>query len=235
MSNKRVSRVDLFVAPMAAAIGLICLTLTAQAQERQRDMDWSGNIYKLSRVEPGTFLRVRTTQPIISDRAEGRVFTGVVAEDVWDDYRRLAVPAIPRGSPVELIVRSARDGDLILDLESVVAHGQRYTMSAAPERIETGEGSRHPDTATFAGGGAILGSIIGAIAGGGKGAAIGAAAGAATGLGVALNGRSVRVPSGSLLTFRLEKPLVIGAPDDGFSRDGRHYHPYPRQTPPRDR
>jgi hypothetical protein len=232
MSRKSGS-VHLFVALGAATtIGVFCLALSARAQDWQRDMDWSGNIYKLSRIEPGALLTVRTTQPISIDHAEGRVFTGVIAEDVWDDYGRLAVPTIPRGSPVELVVRTARDGDLILDLESVVAHGQRYSMTAAPERIEAERGSRDGDTAAFAGGGALLGSIIGAIAGGGKGAAIGAAAGAATGLGVALSGRSVHVPSGTLLTFRLDRPLVIGARDDGYNRNGAHYHPYPGQTRP---
>src|SRR5262249_42076261 len=153
------------------------------------------------------------------DRAEGRIFRGVVAEDVWDDYGRLAVPAIPRGSPVELIVRIAPDGDLVLDVESVLAHGQRYSMRAAPERVEAPRGTPNNE-AEFAGGGAVLGAIIGAIVGGGKGAAIGAAGGAAAGLGVALIGRSVRVPSGTLLTFRLERPLMIGTPDDGYERDG---------------
>jgi hypothetical protein len=179
---------------------------------------------------------IRTTEPIASDRAEGRIFNGVVAEDVWDDYGRLAVPTIPRGSPVELIVRTTRDGDLILDLESVVAHGQRYTMSATPQRIEGARGYSHQnDAAELAGGGALLGTIICAIAGGGKGAAIGAAAGAATGLGVASSGRSVNIPPGSLLTFRLQRPLVIGAPDEGFNRDGVHYHRYPSQESPYDR
>ena len=36
-----------------------------------------------------------------------------------------------------MIVRVARDGDLLLDLESVFAHGQRYALSAEPERIES--------------------------------------------------------------------------------------------------
>jgi len=185
---------------------------------RGNDWDWDGNYTRLTRINPGTFVTVRTTQSIASDRTDGRVFNGVVAEDVWDDYGRLAVPAIPRGSRVTMTVRTARDGDLVLDLESINAHGQWYAVNAAPERIES-ENRRHNDNnpAAYAGGGAILGTIIGAIAGGGKGAAIGAAAGAATGLGVAYAGRSIRVPPGSLLTFRLDEGLVMRSSVRGTS------------------
>jgi hypothetical protein len=203
------------------------------AQNWRDPQFWNTNGNRLSRIEPGTFVQVRTNQRIDSDRADGRVFSGVVAEDVWDDYSRLAVPAIPRGARAEMIVRAARDGDLILDLESVFAHGQRYAVSATPERIESGGGRLSSDEVVpFAGGGAIVGSIIGALAGGGKGAAIGAAAGAATGLSLAYQGRSVRVPAGSLLTFRLERSLDIGVPDEGFSQNGLHYHRYPSPPEP---
>jgi len=136
---------------------------------------------------------------------------------VWDDYGRLSVPAIPKGSRVDLVVRSESDNDLMLDLDSVYAHGQRYTVTAAPERLEAENRSSDRNTATYTAGGALLGTIIGAIAGGGKGAAIGAAAGAATGYGVSYRGRSIRVPSGSVLTFRLENGLTIGRPYRGTS------------------
>jgi hypothetical protein len=191
---------------------------------RGNDWDWDGNYNRLTRINPGTFLTVRTTQTIASDRIDGRAFNGVVAEDVWDDYGRLAVPAIPRGSRVSMIVRTARDGDLVLDLDSINAHGQWYAVNAAPERIESGNPRHNDNTAAYAGGGAILGTIIGAIAGGGKGAAIGAAAGAATGLGVAYSGRSIRVPAGSVLTFRLDEGLVMRSAYRGTS--GTYPPPY---------
>jgi hypothetical protein len=223
----------------AAAVGIGVLTtilatsLTGSAQNWRDPQFWNTRGDRLSRIEPGTYVQVQTNQRIDSNRADGRVFNGVVAEDVWDDYSRLAVPAIPRGSPVELIVRSARDNDLILDLESVDAHGQRYAVSATPQRVEAGQGHVSGDrVAPFVGGGAIVGSIIGALAGGGKGAAIGAAAGAATGLGFAYQGKSVRIPEGSILTFRLERGLDIGVPDQGVRRDNGHYHQVP---PPPDR
>ena len=181
---------------------------------------------RLPRLEAGTFITVRATQPIDTDRRDGRVFSGVVERDVWDDYRRLAVPAIPRGSPVELVVRTARDGDLILDLDSVIVDGQRYAVTATSDRIENRDRiDRRDQGAVMIGGGAVLGTIIGAIAGGGKGAAIGAAAGAAAGAaGLLTQGRVVRVPAGSVLTFRLERELTIGVTDEGFSRGRWHYH-----------
>jgi hypothetical protein len=184
--------------------------LTPVLAQRGNDWDWDGNYQRLARINPGTFITVRTTQSIASDRTDGRMFSAVVDEDVWDDYKRLSAPVIPRGSRVDLVVRTARDGDLVLDMDSIYAHGQRYQVNAAPERIESDNG-RHNDnnTAAYAGGGALLGTIIGAIAGGGKGAAIGAAAGAATGLGIAYSGRSIRVPANSRLTFRLDEGLTM--------------------------
>jgi len=183
---------------------------------------------RVTRIEPGTEVVIRTNQYIDSDRRDNRVYTGTVDRDIRGENGRLA---IPRGSQVELIVRTARDNDLILDLESVSVNGQRYTLDAGAERIQSerrpGVGENR-STAEHVGGGAILGSIIGAIAGGGKGAAIGAAAGAAAGAGaqVMTRGRRVQVPAESILTFRIETPLVVSAAHRGYERDGYHYHDY---------
>jgi hypothetical protein len=91
------------------------------------------------------------------------------------------------------------------------------------QRDSVGKNTR---TAEYVGGGALLGTIIGAIAGGGKGAAIGAAAGAGAGAGtqVLTRGKKVSVPAESLLTFRLERRLVMGVADNGVTRGGHHYH-----------
>jgi hypothetical protein len=179
---------------------------------------------RLAQLDAGTFITVRTRQSIDTDKGDGRVFIGTVDQDVWDDYRRLAVPAIKAGSPVEMLVRSARDGDLILDLDSVTTGGQRYAISASPQRVDAGRPEGGNQGAAYVGGGAILGTIVGAIAGGGKGAAIGAVAGAAVGAGLMTQGRYVRVPAGSVLTFRLDRPLSVGVRDVGVSRGDVHYH-----------
>jgi hypothetical protein len=176
-----------------------------------------------TQLDPGTVIPVRVDESIDSTRSDNRIYTGVVDHDVRGVDDRLA---IPRGSTVEMIVRVARDGDLILDLESVIVWGQRYGIQAEPDRIEAG---RRADrrTGAAAGGGAAIGAIIGAIAGGGKGAAIGAGAGAAVGAAgeLATHGRRVHIPSESIVTFRLDNPLTMGVADPGSTREGYHYHP----------
>jgi hypothetical protein len=184
-----------------------------------------------ARIEAGTIATIRTGETIDVDRSDGRVFAGEVDEDVRGETGRVA---IPRGSRVELMVKEAPDRDLILDLESVTVNGQRYAIDANTDRVEAPDGlGKNQRTGEYVGGGALLGTIIGAIAGGGKGAAIGAVAGAAAGAGgqAITRGRAVRIPRGSLLTFRLDRALVIGVADRGATRDGNHYHDYRRRTP----
>lgn len=182
----------------------------------------------ISRVEPGTQIPVRTNEIIATHSRDGRIYYGRIISDIRGSDGQVA---IPRGSDVELIVRRAPDNDLILDIESVTSYGQRYAIDTDAERIEgsarSGIGANRR-TGEFVGGGAILGTIIGAIAGGGKGAAIGAAAGAAAGAGgqVLTRGRDVRVPAESVITFQLDRPLLINIPDNGYMRSGYHYHRY---------
>lgn len=174
----------------------------------------------------GTQIAVRTNDAIdVRNSSDGRIYSGVVDRDVLDANRNVA---IPRGSNAELIVRNVGSRNLALDLESVDVNGRRYVVSTndvtrSGSKQGLGENRR---TAKYVGGGAVLGSIIGAIAGGGKGAAIGAAVGGASGAGaqVLTRGGAVRVPSESVLTFRLDQPLQIGRADNGYTRSGHHYH-----------
>ena len=162
-------------------------------------------------VDAGTYISVRTRQEIRASRAEDRVFTASVAEDVWDDDRRLSVPIIPRGTPVALRVRAVRDGELILDMDSLTIDRQRYRVDTPAIRAEGHNRDNH--TGEIVGTGAVIGTIIGAIAGGGKGAAIGAATGAAAGgVGVLARGRSLNIPAGTVVTFRLDRNLVVATP-----------------------
>jgi hypothetical protein len=101
---------------------------------------------------------------------------------------------IPRGSTVEMMVRYAQDNDLNLDLESVVVNGQRYGVRTEQNHVE----ARRDNS--------LVGNIVGAINGG------------------EARGRAVRVPRGSVVTFRLARPLEIGVADRGGDRDGHHYH-----------
>jgi hypothetical protein len=164
----------------------------------------------MSRIDPGTVLTIRTNETISANRADGRLFTGVVERDVVGDNGRVAVP---RGSNVELTVRVAHDEDLILDLESVTVDGRRYAVDAGADRVDSKDGvGANERTGKFVGGGAIMGAILGAAVGGGKGAAIGAGVGAGAGAGaeIATSGREVRIPAESTVTFRIEHPLVVG-------------------------
>src|SRR6185312_9987059 len=104
--------------------------------------------------------------------------------------------AIPRGSQAELIVRVAQDNDLVIDVSSVVVDGERYAIKTEKSRAE----SRRDDS--------LVGSIVGAIQGG------------------EARGRSVRIPRDALLTFRIQRPLIVGVADRGVDREGRHYHDY---------
>jgi len=181
------------------------------------------------RVAAGTEITVRTNDSIDAKEAnDGRIYSAVVDRDVLD---RSGQVAIPRGSSAEMIVRNTSDQDLTLDLESVNVNGRRYVVSTTDEPV-TAENSgkegigTNKRTAKYVGGGALIGSVIGAIAGGGKGAAIGAATGAGAGAvgQTVTKGKSVTVPSESLLTFRLDRSLRVGPPDSGYEQNGRHYH-----------
>ena len=103
--------------------------------------------------------------------------------------------------------------DLVLDLNSVSIEGRSYSISTTDmaRRGTSGIGA-NKRTAEYTGGGAALGAIIGAIAGGGKGAAIGAASGAGAGaVTQVITKGSIKVPSETVLTFKLDQPLRVVA------------------------
>jgi hypothetical protein len=147
----------------------------------------------------------------------------VIDSDVFDRDGNMM---IPRGSDAELIVRRVGRDEVAVDLDSITVRGHRYGVAATETEAEASHDSNRGHVGAYTGGGAILGTILGAVAGGGKGAAIGAVAGAGAGLaaGLSTHGRSLNVPVESLLTFRLEQPIHIDAPDRGHDRDGHHYH-----------
>jgi hypothetical protein len=99
--------------------------------------------------------------------------------------------------------------ELELELTRMVINGRDYPLVSSDYNMK-GKG-RGGDTAKKVGGGAVLGAIIGAIAGGGRGAAIGAGAGSAAGAGVQVltRGQQVKIPSETLLEFRLQQPVPV--------------------------
>ena len=168
-------------------------------------------------VPAGTKVAVRTEDTIDSAKAaEGQAYAAEVADEVLDASGDVV---IPRGSNAQIVIRSASKGgrfhgasDLVLDLQSISVEGQEYLVSSADLEQKGRQGiGANKRTGEMTGGGAALGAIIGAIAGGGKGAAIGAGAGAGGGAltQILTKGGSIKVPSETVLTFQLEKPVRI--------------------------
>jgi hypothetical protein len=146
--------------PLTGAALVLALGFTPAlfGQDRDGGRYWDRDRGLYIMLQPGTVVAIRTQDPIDVERTDNRVFSGIVDQDVRGDNGRLA---IPRGSRAELIVRVARDNDLILDLESVVVNGQRYAIKTDPNRVESERDY------------SVIGSILGAINGGqGQGRAV---------------------------------------------------------------
>ena len=154
----------------------------ASAQDGYRGRDYSqyrdhDHDQDVTRLDSGTVISLRTNQFVDADRSDGRIYTATVDQDVYGTNGQVA---IPRGTIVELAVRVAPNNDLVLDIESVVVHGHRYTMSTDPNRIA----SQTPTD--------LVGTTLGAAGNGGQ-----------------VRGRQLRVRRDTLLTFRLERPMEI--------------------------
>jgi hypothetical protein len=164
--------------------------------------------YKI--IPSGTQLAIRTNEVIDSKTATvGQRFSAVMYGDVLNSSGTVA---IPKGSDVELVIRSTAGSNLVLDIDSLVVAGQRYVVSTSDLEQKGGQGiGANRRTAEMVGGGAAVGAIIGAVVGGGKGAAIGAGVGAAGGAGVEIltKGKEVRVPAETVLNFKLDQDLSL--------------------------
>jgi hypothetical protein len=164
-------------------------------------------------IPAGTRIRVRLDQAVGSKiSVAGQAFKATVADDVVVNGQTV----IMQGADAVGTVIAARPlghvkGGALLELrlERVTAPSGSYPVATSTmERSERGKGKR---TAKFAGGGGAFGAIIGGLAGGGKGALIGAVAGAGAGTaGSAMTGnREILLPTETLITFRLEKPVTV--------------------------
>ena len=173
---------------------------------------------RLETLPVGTEIMVRTNEAIDSKSAkENQAFSAQVDQDVMGDSSNVVVP---KGSPVELVIRQVSSGgmtgspEMALDVQSITVGRQRYLVSTADlqRKSETGIGA-NKRTAEAVGGGAALGAIVGAVVGKGKGAAIGAAVGAAGGAGtqILIKGKEVQVPAETVLNFKLDKPISLNA------------------------
>jgi len=174
-------------------------------------------VAEIRTIPAGTTLQVRNNEAINSQTASpGQTYSAVVSKDVLDTNGNVA---IPKGSDATLVIREASGqgklegrSELVLDVGSVSVAGRSYRLETS-DLVEKGtEGvGKNKRTAIFAGGGTAVGGLIGALAGGGKGAAIGALSGAAAGTATQAitRGKGVKVPSETILSFKLEAPVTI--------------------------
>ena len=167
-------------------------------------------------VPAGTYLRVRMIDGVDSQRNRvGDRFAASLDEDLVVDgtaVARKGTDVYGRLADSKQAGQVTGRSELKLELTDILINGVAHPIITG--EYQTAGSSRTSDSAKKVGGGAALGAIIGAIAGGGKGAAIGAGvgAGAGTAVQVLTHGEQVRVPSETLLEFRLEQPLTLQLP-----------------------
>ena len=164
-------------------------------------------------IPAGSRLQVSLNQELGSKISQpGESFSATVTEDVVvDGVRVIAQGARAEGKVIDAKPLGHFKGGarLALRLQQVSTTAGSYPVSTSTvERTLKGKGKR---SATFIGGGAGLGALVGGLAGGGKGAAIGAAAGAGAGTaGAAATGnKQIVMPAGTVLAFRLQRPVRL--------------------------
>ena len=127
MADYRPSRI-------VAVVALFGLILSSGAQAQRR---WD----PISPIPAGTTIAVRTLDPIRANAFDGRIYRGVIENDVFDADGRLA---IERGSTAELVARDLGGGELEIDLDSVTVEGRRFAVRADSNVVGTG-GARDRD------------------------------------------------------------------------------------------
>jgi len=202
----------------AAAAGGKSAPTSAATERAPRPRPEKAAIQTTTFVIPaGTEVSVSNDETIdSSNAAEGQTYAAEVTSDVHDANGAVV---IPRGANAQLVIKSASKGgrfrgasDLVVDLQSVSVAGQQYAVNSTDLEQQGRDGiGKNKRTAEFLGGGAAIGGIIGAIAGHGKGALIGAASGAGAGAltEVLTKGSAIKIPSETVMTFKLDTPVKI--------------------------
>jgi hypothetical protein len=159
------------------------------------------------RLPEGTSIQVRLTHALSSRtaRREDRVDATVV-----EPVRAEGVLALPAGTQVQGVVteveaaqRPSKAGRMEIEFDRVYLDRTRVDM-----RGRVAEISESGERAEKAGIGAIVGGVLGGLLGGKKGAIAGILVGGG-GAVVATKGDDVELPAGTVLTVRLDRPLVI--------------------------
>jgi hypothetical protein len=176
-------------------------------------------------IQEGTMLSVRLVDPIDTERNhEGEPFRATLDGPITVDDQI----AIPADADVKgVIVAAKQEGHytgqsaLALELTSISYNGHTYNLQTGQY---TRQGSsRSKNTAAKVGTGAAVGAVLGGIFGGGKGAAIGAASGAGVGGAAQTIDRPdpIRLPSETVINFRLQTPLTVAAANQLDRNSGR--------------
>jgi hypothetical protein len=165
-------------------------------------------------IPGGTYITVRTNQPLSSDRNQaGDAFTATLVQPIVAQGVVVAQPGQTMGGRVEEAQKAPRGGGtsrLAVQLTTLtLADGQQFPVESqliswrGPSSVGRSVGTVGATTAT--------GAIIGGAAAGGFGAGIGAAAGVlAGGLGVLLTrGYPTVIPPEAILTFRIQGPVTF--------------------------
>src|SRR6202011_568880 len=166
-------------------------------------------------IPAGQSLLVRMIDGVDSSKSHvGDVFHASLETDLMVDGMTVA----RKGTDVYGRLANAKEAghmtgssELQLELTRLVIDVHEYPVMSSDYTLKGG--GRGSNTAKKVGTGAVAGAIIGAIAGGGQGAAIGAGVGSAAGAGVQVftRGKEVKVPSETVLEFRLQQPATVAA------------------------
>ena len=176
-------------------------------------------------IPDGTMLSVRLVDPIDTERNhEGEPFRATLDGPITVDDQI----AIPADADVKGVIVSAKQAGhytgqsgLALELTQVSYNGHTYNLHT--DQYSRQASSRSKNTAAKVGTGAAVGAVLGGIFGGGKGAAIGAASGAGVG-GAAQTiekPEPIRLPSETVINFRLQSPVTVAASNQLDRNSGR--------------
>jgi hypothetical protein len=167
---------------------------------------------RMINVPAGTTILVRMLDTVDSSKnPPGSRFTATLETNLVVG----STVVVPKGNTVygQLIQakqagRATGSSELQLQLTSIVVGGTSYPLLTSDYQVKGSSSSKRSAKRVL--GGAGLGAAFGAIGGNpGKGAAIGATVGAVGS--VVQKGETVKVPSETLLEFRLQQPASLPA------------------------
>jgi hypothetical protein len=161
-------------------------------------------------VPEGTRLLIRMTSPVDTSRSrEGAIFTAALQTNLavgTDVVAPAGTVVHGRLGTVTGAGRAVGRSELQLELTDLVIDGTKFPIVSTDYSLEGGSAARDTVGRTLRGVG--LGAAMGAFSGNaGRGAGIGAtAAGAASVMG---RGEEVGFPVGTILEFRLDRPVSL--------------------------